>query len=63
MTTRGCREDDFVKIGGYLDRTIILAKEIMDNKGVKMEEYLRGFEEYKPQIQKLEGEVMVIPPD
>merc|ERR1712179_80493 len=42
MTTRGCNEEDFKKIGGFLDRCCTIALAIQKKKGKKLKDFEEG---------------------
>merc|ERR1712224_548897 len=42
MTTRGCTTEDFVKIGGFLDRCCQIALKIQAEKGKKLKDFEAG---------------------
>merc|ERR1712086_638806 len=56
MTTRGCNEDDFKKIGEYLDRCIKIALKVQEEKGKKLKDFETGLKE-NPEILALKKEV------
>merc|ERR1712176_561772 len=39
MTTRGCKEDDMVKIAGFLDRTLQIALQVQEKVGKKLKDF------------------------
>merc|ERR1712072_1177333 len=42
MTTRGCKEADFVKIADFLDRTVKIALKVQTEKGKKLKDFELG---------------------
>eukprot|EP00403_Amphidinium_massartii_P016951 CAMPEP_0178411146 /NCGR_PEP_ID=MMETSP0689_2-20121128/21345_1 /TAXON_ID=160604 /ORGANISM="Amphidinium massartii, Strain CS-259" /LENGTH=816 /DNA_ID=CAMNT_0020032345 /DNA_START=84 /DNA_END=2534 /DNA_ORIENTATION=+ len=47
MTTRGCTQEDFKKIAGFLDRVCKIALAIQAEKGKKLKDFEAGLEENK----------------
>merc|ERR1712063_55366 len=56
MTTRGCNEEDFKKIGGFLDRCCTIALAIQKEKGKKLVDFEKGLDE-NADIKQLRSEV------
>merc|ERR1719224_220998 len=56
MTTRGCNADDFKKIGEFLDRCCTIAKAVQKEKGKKLVDFEKGFED-NADIKQLKSEV------
>jgi len=42
MTTRGCKTEDFVKVGGFLDRCCQIALAVQKAKGKKLKDFEEG---------------------
>jgi len=42
MTTRGCTDNDFKKIGGFLDRCCVIAVQVQTEKGKKLKDFEAG---------------------
>ncbi len=45
MTTRGCKEEEFKKIGWFLHRCIEISLKIQKDKGKMLKEFVKGFDE------------------
>jgi len=61
MTTRGCKEEDFVKIIQYIDKGVELAKNIKGQVGNKLSDYKHWLEQNgntHPEIQQLKKDVI-----
>merc|ERR1719223_1036552 len=56
MTTRGCTVEDFKTIGGFLDRCCTIALAIQKEKGKKLVDFEKGFED-NADIKQLKSEV------
>ena len=56
MTTRGCSEEDFVKIAQLLNDAVKIAAEIQESKGKKMVDFVTGIEGNE-KISKLKSQV------
>merc|ERR1719327_144930 len=56
MTTRGCKEDDMVKIAGFLDRTVQIALKTQEKVGKKLKDFEAGLEGNK-EIAALKSDV------
>merc|ERR1712187_255745 len=39
MTTRGCKEDDMVKIAGFLERTVQISLKVQEKVGKKLKDF------------------------
>ena len=57
MTTRGCKDPDFVKIAQFLCEAASIAVEIQDRFGKKMTEFSAGLEN-NPRIESLKNQVL-----
>merc|ERR1711933_185152 len=47
MTTRGCTNDDFKKIGEFLDRCLQISLQIQKEKGKKLKDFEEGLKDSK----------------
>merc|ERR1711904_83722 len=56
MTTRGCNEEDFRKISGFIDQAIKICLEVQGAKGKKLKDFENGLAE-NAEIKKLKSEV------
>jgi len=56
MTTRGCSNKDFEKIGEFLDRAQKIASKIQEEKGKKLKDFEAAIPSY-PEVQTLRKEV------
>merc|ERR1712224_511182 len=56
MTTRGLKEDGFVKIAEFLDRVLQISLQIQKEKGKKLKDFEEGLKDCK-EIQTLRTEV------
>merc|ERR1712151_814449 len=56
MTTRGLKEDGFVKIGEFLDRVLQISLQVQKEKGKKLKDFEDGLKNCK-EIQALRTEV------
>ena len=58
LTTRGMKEDDMVKIGGFLVRTVEISKKIQSaSQGKKLADFINAMETQKEELQKMAHEV------
>lgn len=57
MTTRGCTEEDFVIIGGFLDRCCGIALAVQKEKGKKLAEFEKGLGGDNKDLAQLRAEV------
>merc|ERR1719191_229683 len=59
MTSRGLKEDDFRKIGDFLDRGLKLTLKIQEKSGKKLVDFLKALKEKEAQdkLSALKGEV------
>jgi len=56
MTTRGCNEEDFCKIAGFIDQVVKICLEVQATKGKKLKDFENGLAENE-KIVKLKNEV------
>merc|ERR1711933_144141 len=56
MTTRGLKEDGFVKIAGFLDRVLQISLQIQKEKGKKLKDFEEGLKDCK-EIEALRTDV------
>merc|ERR1719373_1264953 len=56
MTTRGLKEDGFVKIAGFLDRVLQISLQIQKEKGKKLKDFEEGLKDCK-EIETLRTDV------
>merc|ERR1712048_1165353 len=56
MTTRGLKEDGFVKVAEFLDRVLQISLQIQKKKGKKLKDFEAGMQDCK-EIQALQTEV------
>merc|ERR1712118_212110 len=56
MTTRGCNEDDFKKVAGFLDRCVQIALEIQKVKGKKLKDFEEGLKD-NASLKEVKAEV------
>merc|ERR1719243_532045 len=56
MTTRGCNEEDFKKVAGFLDRCVQIALEIQKVKGKKLKDFEEGLKD-NAALKEVRGEV------
>lgn len=57
MTTRGCNEEDFKKIGEFLDRCCTIALNVQKEKGKKLADFEKGLGEDNKELAALRGDV------
>lgn len=57
MTTRGCTEEDFVIIGGFLDRCCTIALAVQKEKGKKLAEFEKGLGGDNKDLAQLRAEI------
>merc|ERR1711865_1079617 len=57
MTTRGCTEADFVKIGEFLCRCCTIALAVQKEKGKKLAEFEKGLGDDNVELVALRGEI------
>jgi len=57
MTTRGCTEEDFVIIGGFLDRCCGIALAVQKEKGKKLAEFEKGLGGDNKDLAQLRAEI------
>jgi len=58
MTTRGCSEEDFCTIAGFIDRAIKICLDVQKAKGKKLKDFENGLAE-NAEIKKLRSDVEV----
>merc|ERR1712125_199346 len=56
MTTRGCKEADFVKIADFLDRAVKIALKVQEEKGKKLKDFELGLKDCK-EVEALRKDV------
>merc|ERR1719191_834926 len=56
MTTRGCNEEDFKKVAGFLDRCVQIALEIQKVKGKKLKDFEEGLKD-NASLKEVKAEV------
>merc|ERR1711879_137368 len=63
MTTRGCKQDDMVKIAGFLDRAVQIALQVQEKVGKKLKDFEAALPA-NPDVLALKQEVneCAIPP-
>jgi glycine hydroxymethyltransferase len=59
MTTRGMKEEDFVKVAGFLDRCCKLSVEIQEKHGKKLVDFEKAIEGF-PGVAELKAEVEAV---
>merc|ERR1711862_901559 len=57
MTTRGCNEEDFKKIGEFLDRCCTIALNVQKEKGKKLADFEKGLGDDNKDLAALRGDV------
>merc|ERR1711934_750244 len=57
MTTRGCNEEDFKKIGEFLDRCCTIALNVQKEKGKKLADFEKGLTDDNKDLVVLRGDV------
>jgi glycine/serine hydroxymethyltransferase len=59
MTARGCNKDDWIEIGGYLQRAAQITQDLWSKAEGKMDVFIKSIK-ISPEVQDLKKDVIVI---
>lgn len=62
MTTRGCKEKEFIKIGEFIHQCIQIGLDIQERKGKMLKDFVKGFDDCL-ELQKLKQNIQIFMED